>query len=60
MALYINNEEPLYRRAYDLARKHGEAKAAVQLARELQGAKTPDGAVYNLACIRDAIRDIAS
>ena len=60
VALYINNEEPLYRRALELARKHGEAKAAIQLARELQGERTPDGAVYNLTCIREAIRDIAS
>ena len=60
VALYINTEEPLYRRALELARKHGEAKAAIQLARELQGERTPDGAVYNLTCIREAIRDIAS
>ena len=60
VSLYINNEEPLYRRALELARKHGEAKAAVILARELEGEKTPDGARYNLTCIREAIREIAS
>ena len=56
VSLWINNDEPLYRRAYDLCRTHGVAKAARILARELDGERTPDGARYNLTCIREALR----
>lgn len=58
VSLWINNDEGLYRRAYELAQRHGAAKAARVLASELKGEKTPDGGKYNLTCIREAIRDI--
>jgi len=58
VSLYINNEEPLYRRALELARKHGVAKAANLMAKELKGQRTPDGGQYNRLTIYEAIKDI--
>lgn len=60
VSLWINNDEGLYRRAVELAKRHGVARGAVALNRELQGEKTPDGAKYNLTCIREAMRGILS
>ena len=60
VSLWINNDEGLYRWAHDLAKQHGIAKAARIMAAELAGEKTPDGARYNLTCIREAIREILS
>lgn len=60
VSLYINNEEGLYFRALDLAKKHGVKKAARIMADEMQGEKTPDGAKYNFTCIHEAIKDILS
>lgn len=58
VSLWINNDESLYSRARTLALKHGVAKGASFMFRELEGEKTPDGAAYNLTCIREAMRDI--
>ena len=58
VSLWINNDEGLYRRAYDLARLHGVKLATRQLSCDLEGQKTPDGAVYNPTCIREALRGI--
>lgn len=58
VSLWINNDEGLYRRAYDLAQEHGVGKAARILTQELEGQKTPDGATYNATCIREALRGI--
>ena len=58
VSLWINNDEGLYRRAVDLAKRHGIARGAALLAREMEGERTPDGARYNLTCIREAMRDI--
>lgn len=60
VSLWINNDEGTYRWAYDLASRLGIAKAARIMARDLNGTKTPDGAVYNATCIRDALRGILS
>ncbi len=56
VSLWINNDESLYRRAFELAQRHGIGKGAVIMARELAGQKTRDGAVYNLTCVREAMR----
>lgn len=58
VSLWINNDESLYRRARELVRRHGYAIGAKRLLQELEGTTTPDGGVYNLTCIREAIRGI--
>jgi hypothetical protein len=55
VSLWINNDEPLYRRAAELVSRHGRAKAARILAGELDGERTPDGARYNRTCIYEAL-----
>ena len=57
VALWIANDEGLYRWADDLIKEHGVNKAARIMARELEGQTTPDGGKYNLTCIREALRD---
>lgn len=57
VSLWLNNDESLYRWARDLAREHGIQRAA-RLAIALAGERTPDGARYNLTCIREAMRGI--
>ncbi len=57
---WLNNDEGLYRRAVELAKAHGPGKGARLMFRELAGDRTPDGAVYNLTCVREAMRDILS
>jgi len=58
VSLWVNNDESLYRMAYDLAVKHGITKAACLMARSLNGARTPDGGRYNHRTIREALRGI--
>lgn len=60
VSLWINNDEALYRWAYDLAKRHGVKKAVRIMTNELEGQRTPDGAKYNATCIREAIADILS
>lgn len=58
VSLWINNDESLYRRACELARQYGIGRGAAKLARELEGATTPDGGKYNPTTIRLAMREI--
>lgn len=58
VSLWINNDEGLYRTAYDLVKTYGQKKAVEMLLGELGGTKTPDGAVYNKTGIRQALRGI--
>ena len=58
VSLWINNDESLYQWAYDLMSQHGLRKAAYTMNKELKGKRTPDGARYNLTCIKEAIKDI--
>lgn len=60
VSLWINNDEALYRWALELAREHGIKKAAKIMAQDLEGQRTPDGARYNVTCIREAIAEILS
>ena len=54
VALWLDNDETLYRRACELGHKLGAARAARILSRELDRT-TPDGAVYNQLSLRLAI-----
>jgi hypothetical protein len=56
VSLWINNDESLYRFAYDLVKQYGIGKAAKMLSDELHGQKTPDGAKYNATGVRQALR----
>ena len=58
VALWINNDEGLYRSAYDLAKRYGVRKAARHMAANLAGERTPDGGQYNFRAIYEAIADI--
>jgi hypothetical protein len=58
VSLWINNDEGLYTYARDLVRQHGAERAARRLAASLGGSKTPDGGVYNVTAIREALRGI--
>lgn len=57
VSLWISNEEPLYRRAYELGRKFKPGAAARLLRRELPE-RTPDGAVYNHLSVKLAIKNV--
>lgn len=56
VALWIGNDEPLYRMALDYIRESKTRdRAARRMAAALAGEKTPDGARFNYSCIRAAI-----
>lgn len=57
VSLWISNDEPLYRRAYELGRKLPPGDAARILRRELD-ARTPDGAIYNQLSVKLAIANL--
>jgi hypothetical protein len=59
VSLWINNDEGLYGRAVELVRAYGARRAAYRLSQELP-ATTPDGARYNVTCIREALTGILS
>lgn len=58
VSLWLNSDESLYRWARDLAREHGAKRGAARLAIALAGERTPDGARFNVTCIREAMRGI--
>jgi hypothetical protein len=58
VSLWLNNDEGLYREARQLAKLYGVKAGSARLAMRLAGACTPDGARYNLTCIREAMRGI--
>lgn len=58
VSLWINNDESLYRMAYEIASKQGVTRAVNALSRILSGTRTPDGAVYNHKSIRSALEGI--
>lgn len=58
VSLWLNNDEGLYSRARSLAERHGIGQGALYMLGDLEGQRTPDGARYNLTCIREAMRGI--
>jgi len=58
VSLWINNDEPLYRMALSFVKQYGVGVGSVKLANALRGEKTPDGALYNVTCIREALRGL--
>lgn len=59
VSLWINNDEGLYRLAQNCVRSTKTLGAAARrMLRDLQGQRTPDGAKYNLTCIREALHGI--
>lgn len=57
VSLWINNDEGLYNRARELARRNNREHAVQAMLDELP-AKTPDGAPYSKSSVRAAMRDI--
>lgn len=58
VALWIANDEPLYRAAVSCLRHAYTLSGAVEqffIDTGLQGEKTPDGAIYNKTCVREAL-----
>lgn len=60
VSLWIHNDEGLYTRARELVQRHGMKYGARMLYAQLEGQRTPDGAQYNVTCIREALRGIAN
>jgi hypothetical protein len=59
VALWINNDEGLYSLALDCIRRtKNRGEAARRFLREVGDTKTPDGAEYNITCIREALRGL--
>lgn len=54
--LWISDDYDLYHEAVDLIDRYGNAAASEILFRELQGHRTPDGALFSRAAIRNAIK----
>ena len=59
VSLWINNDEVLYNLALHHVRTSPAlGTAARRMLRDLAAQRTPDGAVYNYTCIREALRSI--
>lgn len=56
VALWIGNDEPLYRLALDCIKRGKTVERAARLFLSyVEDTRTPDGARYNITCIREAI-----
>lgn len=61
VALWIENDESIYRFALDCKRRGRDNTRAARLFLENIGAdKTPDGAQYNFKCVREALAGLES
>jgi hypothetical protein len=56
VSLWIGNDESLYNLACDLVRQYGRKRAARRF--PLLGERTPDGAVYNVTCVYEAMEGL--
>ena len=57
VALWISNDEGLYRAAVDCLKRSRNLGHATRMMLGIvgEGTKTPDGAVYNARCVREAL-----
>jgi hypothetical protein len=66
VALWIGNDEPLYRMAQACLQAARDKRQSVSAAARLflddvgEGSKTPDGATYNFKCVREALAGLSS
>jgi hypothetical protein len=59
VSLWLNNDEPLYRMMLSYIHRNGSKdRAAAEMARDMKGQKTKDGASYNRSSIRAAMIDL--
>ena len=59
VSLWLNNDEPLYRMMLSYIQQNGSKdRAAAEMARDMKGRKTKDGASYNRSSIRAAMIDL--
>ena len=66
VALWIGNDEPLYRLAQECIAdvKHADQKPQLTAAARRflrfvgEGSKTPDGATYDFKCVREALAEL--
>ncbi len=58
VSLWIANEEYLYRQALECLRVYKTIPRAARRMLELLPDKTPDGANYNLTCVKEALSDL--
>lgn len=59
VALWVGNDEGLYNLALECIRTTKTRNlAARKMMRMLDGEKTPDGAIYNYTCIREALKGL--
>lgn len=55
VALWIGNDEGLYNLAIEMKRKSKTLTGAALRMQQYLPAKTPDGAIYNFKCVREAL-----
>ena len=55
VALWIGNDQWLYSLALDCKLGRSAGAAARMFIREVGSDKTPDGAAYNVTCVREAL-----
>lgn len=55
VSLWINNDYPTYRMAYNMVQEEGMRRAIIILTRLWDGKRTPDGGVFNRRSIALAL-----
>lgn len=62
VALWIGNDEGLYHEARRCLRRKNATEAARMFLSEVvqEGDKTPDGAVWNFKCVREALANLGA
>jgi hypothetical protein len=58
VALWIGNDENLYRLALKCKSSTNNLHKAAELFLSYVPSETPDGAKYNLTCVKEALRDL--
>jgi len=58
VSLWIGNDEGLYRLALDCIKRAGSVRRAARIMLAQLPDKTPDGARYNVTCVREALEGL--